>query len=232
MVEVFSSLQGEGPYLGERQVFVRLGGCNLLCDYCDEPDTIPLRSGSVWSEEQLEKAVLRAAQGRSHPSVSWTGGEPLLHTHFLLGMMTWARNHGFKNYLETNGVLPKAFEEVRALTDIAAIDLKLPSATGRSYWKAHGEFLSLARAGDFVKVVLTGASKAEEWAEAVELLAERGPRLPLILQPATPTPSARGDGTMVVPLPQDKLMAFVEIARERLADVRIVPQWHRIWGLP
>ena len=231
VVEVFSSLQGEGPLLGERQVFVRLGGCNLLCDYCDEPDTIPLRSGSVWSAEQLRRAVLQAAQGRRHPSVSWTGGEPLLQARFLAGMMAWARKQGFKNYLETNGVLPKAFAEVRALTDTAAVDLKLPSATGKSHWKAHGEFLSMTRVGDFVKVVLTGDSQAEEWAAVVGLLAERAPRLPLILQPATPTPSARKDGTMVVPLAQDKLKAFVERARERLDDVRIVPQWHRIWGL-
>ncbi|MBI3297712.1 MAG: 7-carboxy-7-deazaguanine synthase QueE [Elusimicrobia bacterium] len=232
VVEVFSSLQGEGPALGERQVFVRLGGCNLLCDYCDEPDTIPLKSGSVWDADKLKKAVLDAARGKKHPSVSWTGGEPLLQAKFLVPMMQWAHKHGFKNYLETNGVLPKAFEEVRALTDVAAVDLKLPSATGKSYWKAHAEFLPLLRKGDFVKVVLTEASTTEEWGMVVELMAAKAPSLPLILQPATATPSARGDGTMVLPLPQARLMAFVESARERLSDVRIVPQWHRIWGLP
>lgn len=232
VVEVFSSLQGEGPYLGERQVFVRLGGCNLRCDYCDEPDTIPKRSGTPWTPEQLKAEVLRCARGKKHPAVSWTGGEPLLHASFLKPMMAWARAHGFKNYLETNGVLPKAFLGVRELTDVAAVDLKLASATGRTHWKAHGEFLRLVPEGSFAKVVLTEASRLEEWEQAVACVAEHAPRLPLVLQPATPVPSLRGDGSMVRPAPPARLMEFVALARERLSDVRIVPQWHPVWGLP
>ena len=39
LVEIFASVQGEGPWVGERQLFVRFLGCNLDCVYCDAPET-------------------------------------------------------------------------------------------------------------------------------------------------------------------------------------------------
>src|SRR5438874_13402217 len=39
LVEIFASVQGEGPWVGERQLFVRFLGCNLDCLYCDAPET-------------------------------------------------------------------------------------------------------------------------------------------------------------------------------------------------
>jgi len=38
--EVFSSVQGEGPRIGERHIFVRFQGCNIRCRYCDTPAAI------------------------------------------------------------------------------------------------------------------------------------------------------------------------------------------------
>ena len=35
LVEVFSSFQGEGLYVGQRQLFIRFAGCNLRCRFCD-----------------------------------------------------------------------------------------------------------------------------------------------------------------------------------------------------
>jgi len=222
-MEVFSSLQGEGLRLGERQIFVRFGGCNLRCDYCDTPASRPASAGSLWSAAKLKAAILavqKASGGLRNRSISWTGGEPLLFPRFLREMMAWARRKGFENHLETNGVLPARFEPLSELVDVVSMDVKLPSATGRRAWDAHGAFLRIAPSKTFVKVVLTSSSRSVELRRAVDLLKDF-PEVPLVLQPAT--------GRSIA---SRRALAFLKFARARRRNVRLSPQWHPVWGVP
>ncbi len=226
IVEIFSSLQGEGVRLGERQIFVRFGGCNLHCDYCDEPETIPIPSGRPWGRDCLQKRILQLQKERAHRSVSWTGGEPLLHAGFLREMMPWARDRGLENYLETNGTLADALRPLAPLCDQIAMDVKLPSALipRRVLWSAHRRFLEVCPEKTFVKVVLTDRSTPSEWARVLELMGDF-PQVPLVLQPATPIGPVRSIEPALA-------AQFLERARDVCRDVRLVPQWHPIWNLP
>ena len=223
-VEVFSSLQGEGVRVGERQIFVRLGGCNLHCDYCDEPDTIAIPSGTVWSAERVKAAIVSLNAQRPHRSISWTGGEPLLHPAFLAPLMKWAHELGLENYLETNGTLPAALRAVAPLCDVVAMDVKLPSSTGRATWDLHRAFLREAPRGTFVKVVLTSRTTETEWRKVLALLKSAPREAALVLQPATRFGSAK-------PISPEKCLRFEDLARRAVSDVRVVPQWHHLWGV-
>lgn len=228
LVEVFNSLQGEGPWLGQRQIFVRFGGCNLSCDYCDEPDTIPIPSGDVWTAEKVRESILKAAgKSKTKPaSISWTGGEPLLHGKFLAKQMEWARAQGFKNYLETNGTRTAEFRALEPLVDMAAVDIKLPSATGRETWGEHLEFLrACAPDRAFAKVVLTSKTTEAEWRQVIRLMQEVSMKIPLVLQPATPF-------AQVAPVDPKLAVKFLRQADALLKDVRLIPQWHPVWDLP
>ena len=225
LVEVFSSLQGEGLRVGERQIFVRLGGCNLHCDYCDEPDAIAIPSGKVESAASVKSAIARLDRKRDNRCVSWTGGEPLLHPAFLAPLMRWARARGMENYLETNGTLPAAMRALAPLCDVVAMDVKLPSSTGRATWDLHRAFLAEAPRGTFVKVVLTARSTEAEWRKVLSLMKGAPQRFPLVLQPAT---AMHGADTIAPAL----CLRFEAMARKAVRDVRIVPQWHHYWRLP
>lgn len=232
ILEVFSSLQGEGLRVGERQIFVRFGGCNLHCDYCDTPDSIPMKSGSLWGRDKVVDEILKVAGARAHRSISWTGGEPLIHASFLEGLMEWAKTQGFSNYLETNGMLPDALKKVAGWVDSVAMDLKLPSSTGRETWSLHRDFLAVAPEKTFVKVVLTKDSTDSEWRHVIRLLQEAGPQIPLVLQPATPVADTRDPRRRVEPISPERAISFLRQARGLLKDVRIIPQWHPLWRMP
>jgi len=70
--EIYCSLQGESTYAGWPCVFVRTGGCDIRCTYCDEPAA--LAAGSPMS---LDDVIARVREFGA-PLVELTGGEPLL----------------------------------------------------------------------------------------------------------------------------------------------------------
>jgi organic radical activating enzyme len=74
--EIFSSTQGEGSWAGQFTTFVRFGGCNVCCSWCDEPNAIPIKrptSESIGAEDLVGKIL---HEKTTH--VCFTGGEPLI----------------------------------------------------------------------------------------------------------------------------------------------------------
>ncbi len=224
VLEIFKSRQGEGLYVGDSHLFVRFGGCNLVCDYCDTPESIPAKSGQLWDLEDV-LGRLKALRDPDQPAiVSLTGGEPLLHSTFLESLLPRLKAQGYQIYLETNGSLPNALVRVIHHCDWIAMDLKPESATGRNLWEAHRWFLEIAANKAFVKMVLTDKTTELEFKRAVALVAAVRPETPLVLQPATPWGRAGS-------LPLAHLTCWWAWAAQRLKDVRIIPQVHRLWEI-
>jgi len=222
--EIFQSIQGEGKYLGVRQVFIRFFGCELNCRWCDTVYARDLRAGG-FTEMDVDEIMGRVALiwGGCH-SISLTGGEPLLQVDFLKELLPQLKKARQRIYLETNGIKAKALQEIVNDIDIIAADIKLPSSTqGPPFWKEHAEFLRLARQQDlFVKTVITADTHIEDIRRAVAIVAEVDPAVTLILQPES------GDCNEDV---FDKCRFFQKSCLQTLADVRIVPQIHKILGL-
>lgn len=245
IIEIFSSIQGEGPYIGCRQVFVRFALCNLNCNYCDtkfKPEKYfkaEIYPGSE-SFKEMENPVsieqliyeINRLNYFPHHSLSLTGGEPLLNSDFLNLFLEEfnknKQNKNFKIYLETNGVLYTELEKVISNVDIISMDFKLESSTGKpALYNEHREFINIAQKNNkeiFTKVVLTSKITSDEIKELSDMISNLKEQIPVILQLITT------ENRNLIPEPK-QLLNLQEILLKKIMDVRIIPQTHKYLNL-
>jgi 7-carboxy-7-deazaguanine synthase len=252
LVEVFASSQGEGPEVGRSTVFVRFGGCDLRCRWCDSPNTwkrgptcrIETSSGSgefaerpnPISSEAIAEIVVGLAPLRS-TWVSLTGGEPLLQPEAVAAVVDQLVERGRRIYLETHGLHAEALSSCAERVDLVSMDWKLASDVrwapgrkpmpGHDFHDAHTAFLRVAlrAAGVYVKAVVTPSTRDEELDTMIDRIASVSSDIPLVLQPVTPM-----GGVDAMP-PADQLLDWLARAELRLSDVRLIPQTHPIYGV-
>lgn len=110
--EIFSTIQGEGPYAGIRAVFIRLSGCNLRCHFCDtswQEDTDPrLTVPTIIAEVEKVICNTRPTGSRLNNDISLiviTGGEPLLQPLKALITALTINFHNTAIQIETAGTI-------------------------------------------------------------------------------------------------------------------------------
>lgn len=236
IAEVFSSIQGEGKYAGVRQAFVRFADCNLNCKYCDTnfraqkfckiEKTAGMGDFVKYDVEMTPDILMKVLEdyfkSTPHHSVSFTGGEPLIFWEFIKEVSS---KIDIPIFLETNGTLFEELESIIDNIDIISMDLKLESATGKNLFETHKKFLSIAKKKDvYVKMILTGETKAEEIEEAALTVKETDDGVMFVIQPVTPY-----EGVSAADL--KKIFLSQDIALKYLKNVRVIPQMHRMLGV-
>lgn len=239
--EIFSSIQGEGMLAGRRQIFVRLMECNLDCRYCDTdfkksdtghleskpgsgtfinlPQPLPMHKlSTLFKDWQLQLPG-------AHHSVSFTGGEPLLHANTLAEWFPEIRK-SIPIHLETNGTMHFALRQVKQYVDYISMDMKLPSTAGcaEQLWDLHTLFLREAHGSNIsVKVVVGELTPESEIRQVCDVISLVDVTTPLFLQPLS-----MPDGSIGITAGQ--ILHLQELASSLLPDVRVIPQMHKLLG--
>lgn len=209
--EIFTSIQGEGLYIGTKQLFIRFCGCNLHCSYCDTEYGI--ENSKQYSVEDLLKEV---GNNSDCHSVSLTGGEPLLNTEFLQEFLPQCK---LPVYLETNATLSEELVKIIDYVDYIAADIKLPSCSGNGdIWDKHDKFFEIAiQKNLFAKIVFDENITDSEIINSTKLAKKYG--IEIILQPKCSHNNINPDMDFVSNV-MDKFLSHYK-------KVRMIPQVHK-----
>ena len=129
VVEIFTSVEGEGKRTGEITTFIRLAGCNLSCSYCDTPYAQRINCGNIMTVTQ----ILDKLDAYGPKNITITGGEPLLQK-YLDDLVHALLKRGYYVNIETNGSFliknhrPKILGLINHPRFFFTMDYKLPSS--------------------------------------------------------------------------------------------------------
>lgn len=159
VMEAFYTIQGEGHFSGNSAYFIRLGGCDVGCVWCDVKDSW---NADEWPKQSIAQIVDEATKHPTRLAVI-TGGEPLMYD---LSALTSALNeNGLQTNVETSGAHPLSG------------DWNWICFSPKKFMKPREEFYEVA---DELKVVVYNKSDFK-WAE--EHAAKVNPDCLLYLQP-------------------------------------------------
>ncbi len=154
--------------------------------------------------------------------ISLTGGEPLIHADFIREL-----NARHPLYLETNSGFPDEARKLEDVISIASCDIKLPEHESTSHYDEllKNELETIAIFNEsvetFVKIVVLPETTKGSLSPAVNGIASIDPGIPLILQPVTSK----------IRMDTGQLFELMDFAGEKIKDVRVIPQTHKMMGV-
>lgn len=227
--EIFGpTLQGEGPMAGLPVVFVRTGGCDYRCSWCDTPHAVLPKYRKEWRAMTASRILDDIKALINGPLwVVISGGNPAMQP--LEELLQLGQQEGFRFALETQGsIAPAWFSQIDHLT----LSPKPPSAGVETDWVALAKAVYMAKPGcAYLKVPVLNQLDLSFVAE----LRDRHPELPMTLQPVN-AGAATGELQQDSNALHEKLMEQMRWLHEQVVamrwyNVRVLPQLHvMIWG--
>lgn len=229
--EIFGpTIQGEGSLIGQPTVFVRTGGCDYRCSWCDTLHAVESRYRENWKPMRAEEifSEVERLSGGVPIMVSLSGGNPAIQP--LGGLIDIGAKKGYHFALETQGSVA---QDWFARLDFLTLSPKPPSSGMTTDWRVFEDCLEAAKGkpGISLKIVVFDEDDYQ-YARSASL---RYSDLPIFLQPGNHTPPSGDDsegGRVDYEGIYERMRWLVDkVSEDRWYQVRILPQLHvMIWG--
>ena len=230
--EIFTSIEGEGIFVGKKTLFIRFSGCHLKCRWCDTKYALPLDSGTEYQIDEIEDLIIRELQPFTY-KVNFTGGEPLLQTDAVIKLADFIKKQtNLKTYIESSCFDSELFSKVLPYIDICKIEFKtddskvVENEVYDSLLLNEIKCLELAVESNkttYIKIVLTNSTNLESFKNLVYNISKKikpSDILGFIIQPS------HGVDQPTV----NKLLDTYDIVQPMFPEVRIIPQLHKEIG--
>jgi len=177
--EIFQSIQGEGKYVGAKQLFIRFAGCSVNCLSCDTDyyaeDFFSIKNKIIQnpvSSAFLANNITESYDLNSFHSISITGGEPLDQFAFLKDFIKSIKKASkIRIFLETSGFYYEKLLKLKDIVDIFSVDLKIKSSFGVNNLQSIQKFLrSVDTNKTYVKLIINKNVTETEMSSVLKIL--------------------------------------------------------------
>ncbi|MFH1805446.1 MAG: 7-carboxy-7-deazaguanine synthase QueE [Pseudomonadota bacterium] len=234
--EIFGpTVQGEGALIGVPTVFVRTGGCDYRCSWCDTLYAVDPAFRADWkpmAASDILNAVKKLSQGKPI-LITLSGGNPAIQP--LGGLIAQGKAEGFSFALETQGSIARDWF---ADLDYLTLSPKPPSAQIPFDADALTACIARAQAGG----LLSGPAMTLKFPvrdgydlQFADHVRRLHPGIPVCVQPVNTTPADPHpdgvNGVDIEGLTERYRWLVDQVAQRGWFDMRVLPQWHvHVWG--
>jgi pyruvate formate lyase activating enzyme len=120
----------DGPGI---RVVIFFNGCKLRCKYCHNPETWVRGKDNMTVDEVYNKIMRCEPYFRNNGGVTFSGGEPLLHSEFIIELSKKLKENNIHICLDTAGVGNGNYDELLSYIDIVLLDIKHTNSSGYKY---------------------------------------------------------------------------------------------------
>lgn len=143
-IETFGLVDGPGI-----RTVVFFNGCKLRCKYCHNPEMWQIREKNYTPEELVKKIKRSQPYFKNNGGVTFSGGEPLLHSEFIIETAKLLKKENIHIALDTSGVGNGNYEELLKYIDLIILDIK--HTTPENYKEITG--LEMKEVDNFIRAI-------------------------------------------------------------------------------